>query len=205
MATIYLDNNATTQPAPPVVAAVHEVNESLWANPSSVHRFGQMVRQRVELARGSVAKLIGAKEREILFTSGGTESNNLALRGTLLARAPGAPVASDRVLLTTKVEHAAIREPAAALAEAGVRVEYLPIDRDGWVDPAVLAAALEEFVKPGDSALVSVQWVNNETGVIQPIRELAATVAAHRELLRSREAAARPRLKRQSACPPGCR
>ncbi len=211
MSWIYLDNNATTQPAPQVVAAVTEVNEQLWANPSSVHRFGQMVRQRVELARGAVAKLIGAKDREILFTSGGTESNNLALRGTLWPRGAAAgagnpqtpsPAAADggtlsrkergadRVLITTKVEHAAIREPAAALVEAGVQVVYLPINRDGWVDPAALAAALEEHVRPGAAALVSVQWANNETGVIQPVAELAAVIAAHRDALKAREAAA---------------
>ena len=179
MNVLYLDNNATTQPAAQVVAAMNEVNEQVWANPSSVHRFGQMVRQRVELARASVARLINCKDREILFTSGGTESNNLALRGIL--NPPGAAAsAARRLLFTTKIEHAAIREPAAFFAEHGVHVIYLPVTIDGWVDPASLAAALNEHVKPGDIAMISVQWANNETGVIQPIAEIGRAIVEAR-------------------------
>ena len=127
MQWVYLDNNATTQPADEVVAAMDEVNRTLWANPSSVHRFGQMVRQRVELARASVANLLHTRDRNIIFTSGGTESNNLALRGLL-----GDTRASHRALITTKVEHSAIRSPADALAELGVALHHLPVDRDRW-------------------------------------------------------------------------
>ena len=83
MQWIYLDNNATTPPAPQVARAVHEMHEQLWANPSSVHRFGQMARGRLELARSEVARLINCCDRQLVFTSGGTESNHLALRGVL--------------------------------------------------------------------------------------------------------------------------
>src|SRR5690606_23319019 len=139
--------------------------------PSSVHRFGQAVRQRVELARSSVARLINCRERDLIFTSGGTESNNLALRGTLL----GADVANNsvpRVLITTPIEHSAVREPADDLTRAGVKVVRLGVDRDGWIDPASLAAALHEHAVPGSLTLVSIHWANNETGVIEPIDEM---------------------------------
>jgi cysteine desulfurase len=192
MQPLYLDNNATTQPAPQVVAAMTEVNEQLWGNPSSVHRFGQMVRQRVELARACVARLVNCKDRELIFTSGGTESNNLALRGTLMPgidRGGEAASGGRTLLFTTKVEHAAVREPAAMLGGQGVDVTYLPVTRDGWVDPATVAALLAQQVKPGDTAVVSVQWANNETGVIQPIAEIAATVDAIRLNVKEREAA----------------
>ena len=134
MKWVYLDNNATTQPAPQVVAAMQETHDQLWANPSSVHRFGQMVRQRIELARASVGRLIGTRDRNIVFTSGGTESNNLALRGLwdMVVKGGGQPGScSRRVLITTKIEHAAIREPAEMLSKSGVDVLYLPVDISG--------------------------------------------------------------------------
>jgi len=183
---LYLDNNATTQPAPQVIAAMNEVNEQLWANPSSVHRFGQSVRQRVELARASVAKLVGCKDREIIFTSGGTESNNLALRGALNI---GAPANTDhrRLLITTKIEHAAVREPAAMLESLGTEVIYLPISVDGWVNPQDVMKALMDHASPGDTVVVSIQWANNETGIVQPIEEIAAQIASCRQMLKQRE------------------
>jgi cysteine desulfurase len=168
MQWIYLDNNATTQPAPQVVAKVNEANEQLWANPSSVHRFGQMVRQQVELARASVAKLIGARSREIFFTSGGTEANNLALRGS-----------RPTVLFSSLAEHAAVREPAEKMAHAGCRVVMLPLNRCGIVEPSVLREALCEHVQSDDTPLVSLQWANNETGMIQPIAELIEVAHSH--------------------------
>jgi len=183
---LYLDNNATTKPAPQVIAAMNEVNEQLWANPSSVHRFGQSVRQRVELARASVAKLVGCKDREIIFTSGGTESNNLALRGALNI---GAPANTDhrRLLITTKIEHAAVREPAAMLESLGTEVIYLPISVDGWVNPQDVMKALMDHASPGDTVVVSIQWANNETGIVQPIEEIAAQITSCRQMLKQRE------------------
>ncbi len=173
---IYLDNNATTRPADEVVDAMLHMQRELWANPSSVHRFGQAVRQRLDLARTQVAKLIGCRDRDLVFTSGGTEANNLALRGTLLSLDTAA-ASTRRVLITTPIEHSAVREPAEDLARAAVTVVRLPVDRDGWVDPQTLAAALEAHVAADTIALVSVHWANNETGVIEPIAQLAQTAA----------------------------
>lgn len=188
MEVIYLDNNATTRPLPEVTAAVTEAHESLWANPSSVHRFGQTVRQRMELARASVAKLIGAKPREVVFTSGGTEANNLAIWGTL-----GGDL-SETTLLTTAAEHAAVREVAEAVEKRGGRVAWLPMLDGGVVDVDALRGALTEAVgvraearapeaNPG-VVLVSVMWANNETGVVQPIAEIAAAVSEARDAAR---------------------
>lgn len=184
MDTIYLDNNATTRPAPEVVSVMDEALRELWANPSSVHRFGQRVRQRMELARADVAALIGARPRDLIFTSGGTESNNLALSGL-----------SPDVLITTPIEHAAVREPAEAMEQRGTRVVWLAVDGDGVVSPEVLRGALADPVvhKASETGLVtilvSVQWANNETGVLQRIEELAAVVDAART--RAREAGER--------------
>jgi cysteine desulfurase len=167
---VYLDNNATTRPTPQVVAAVAEAYESLWANPSSVHRFGQAVRQRLELARAEVAKLIGAKPRELVLTSGGTEANHLALAGLL-------EVQPEATLLTTPIEHAAVREPAEARKQDGRRVEWLTLGDGGVID----LPALRDRLADGDGpVLLSVIWANNETGVIQPMAEIAAAVSAAR-------------------------
>ncbi len=166
----YLDNNATTRPAPEVRDAVDEVHRQLWGNPSSVHRFGQEVRQRVELARQQVARLIGARPADLVFTSGGTESNNLALHGVLGKAAQ----AGDATLITSQVEHSAVREPAEDAALGGNRVAWLPVDGDGVID----LNALPGLVGDEDRlVLVSVQWANNETGTIQPIAELAEAIA----------------------------
>lgn len=173
----YLDNNATTQPLPEVLAAVDEATRDLWANPSSVHRMGQQVRQRIELARQSVATLIRSKEREIIFTSGGTESDNLALFGL-------AP--SDQLtLITTKIEHAAVREPAERIEKAGGTVAYARVDLDGVVQLDSLVALLDEHVQPATTSdrttLVSIQWANNETGTIQPIEQIAVALQSKRD------------------------
>jgi cysteine desulfurase len=168
MDPIYLDNNATTRPADQVVAAAHDALERTWANPSSVHRPGQMARQAMELARSEVAKLVGCRDRDLIFTSGGTEANNLAIRGG----------GHFDTLITTRVEHAAVREPVERLASDGMRVAYLPTDIDGRIDGESLADALADTA---GNVLIAVQWANNETGVIQPIAELVERVNAHRD------------------------
>lgn len=168
----YLDNNATTMPAPEVLEQMHLMGRGYWANPSSVHRFGQQVRQRVELARQSVAQLINAKPRELIFTSGGTESNNLAIFG--LTADP-----KDLTLVTTGVEHAAVREPAEHIEKCGGTVVRVPVDVAGRVKLDGLAASLDEAIAEphGTTILVSIQWANNETGVIQPMEAIARAVA----------------------------
>ena len=170
---IYLDNNATTRPSAAAVAAARRGLEELWGNPSSVHRTGQAARQAMELARAQVARLLGCKPAELVFTSGGTEANRIAIDGVLgLATRRGQPA----VLLTTPVEHAAVREPAAAAEAAGVEVVRLPVDGHGVLDPADLAAAFAA-ADPEAVVLASVHWANNETGVVQPVEALAAVAA----------------------------
>ena len=164
MASIYLDNNATTKPADDVVAAMTESLRSGWANPSSMHRSGQAVRRQTELARESVCRLIGCRDRELVFTSGGTEAANMAVRGSLAAL-PQRPV-----LVTSRLEHHCVREVAEAVEQRGSEVVWLPNDSRGLVD----CGALEELLtaRAGEVALVSIMWANNETGVIQPIEAI---------------------------------
>lgn len=162
----YLDNNATTRPLPEVVSAVCECLENCWANPSSVHRPGQSARARIEQARRSVADLIGAGQREVVFCSGGTESCQLAIRGAL---EEAEKTCGRRVLVTSGVEHPAVRELAKNLHACGkAEVRWLPIGPGGAIDLEASRAMIDESV-----AVLSVQWANNETGAIQPIHELA--------------------------------
>jgi cysteine desulfurase len=166
---IYLDNNATTRPLAGVVEAVRAALDATWANPSSVHRGGQEARRVVELARRDAAELIGARPRSIVWTSGGTESIDLAIRGVLEALP-----AERRVVVTTPVEHAAVRGLAESLGRGGVaRVERLAVDAWG----RVVEASIERAIVPG-VGLVSVQWANNETGVIQPIEAVSRRARA---------------------------
>ena len=171
MQQVYLDNNATTMPAPEVAAAVAEAHARFWANPSSVHRAGQEVRRRVERARGQVAALIGCRDRELIFTSGATEANNLALRGIVALR--DTERHPRKTVVTTMAEHSAAREPCDALDRAGYDVIRLPVGRDGLVD---VEAFGEVIAERGDAiALVSIHLANNETGAVQPIAPLGAT------------------------------
>ena len=163
---IYLDSNATTQPAPEVVEAMIEALRDLWANPSSIHRAGQAVRRRMDLARQSVAQLIGCKDRDLVFTSGGTEAANLAVLGSLRAQP------DRKVLVTTRIEHSANREMGKRMQDEGIEVVWLNSNEDGVVD----AAQVEEILakRADEIALICVMWCNNETGVIQPIEKIGA-------------------------------
>lgn len=171
MRLIYLDNNATTRPLPEVVAAVHEGLELAWANPSSIHRAGNEAKQRVELAREQVGRLVGAAARDVVFTSGGTEGANLAIMGSLAVQR------GRNVLVTTRLEHSAVRELAQQLAARGTEVIWLPNSGDGVVCMATLRDLLRHRAK--EIALVSVMAANNETGVIQPWREISRLCRDH--------------------------
>lgn len=173
---IYLDNNATTCPAPEVIAAVHEALVNCWGNPSSIHRIGQVVRRKLDLARESVAQLIGCKDRDLIFTSGGTEAANLAIFGSIRASDDNPPH-KRRVFVTTSIEHSAIREAAKRLTEEGYESVFLPNDENGVIDVGALSELLQH--RANQIALVAVMWVNNETGVIQPIEKIAALCAEH--------------------------
>ncbi len=167
----YLDNNATTKPLPQVVAAVVQCMEEEWANPSSVHRAGMAARQRLELAREQVCALVGCTERELVFTSGGTEAANLALAGSLASQP------TRRVVITARTEHSAVREAAQALAKRGAEVEWLRAGADGLVD----CTHLEELLRAHAPrvAVVSVMWANNETGAVQPVQQVGELCRAH--------------------------
>jgi len=162
MTEIYLDNNATTKPAPEVVAAMLPILHEFYGNPSSVHRMGQRARQMIEESRGQIAELLGCGEAELLFTGGGTESINTAVRGILAARLP------RRKIVTTSVEHSATRELCQQLAKEGVEIAEIGVSHDGSLDLDQLRSALTD-----DVALATIMWANNETGVIFPIPEIA--------------------------------
>lgn len=156
----YLDYAATAPLRPEALAAMRREWENV-GNPSSLHTAGRRARRVVEESREQIAANLGAKPGDIVFTSGGTEADNLALKG--IARASG----KKRILISA-VEHHAVLDPAAALADEGFVVEHLPVDTLGRVDLEVLAATLDV-----DVALVAVMWANNEVGTVQPIAEVA--------------------------------
>ena len=162
---IYLDNNATTRPSPEVTEAVGRALSEFWHNPSSMHRPGQAARAQVELARKDAAALIGARPREVVFTSGGTESIDMAVRGVLGT----VPRSGGRPIVSTKVEHAAVRELLEALEKrAQATIRWAPVDRDGLVNLDALPSLLD------GAALAVFQWANNETGAVQPVEQVAA-------------------------------
>jgi cysteine desulfurase len=160
---IYLDYNATTPPAPEVVDAMTRALRDDFGNASSIHAFGQRAKASIDDARTEVAKLIGAEPGDVVFTAGGTEADNIALRGVI-----GAAALSRRRLVVTGIEHEAVINTAAALARVGCPVTTLPVGASGAVDPAAFSD-----VAADDVALVSVMLANNETGVVQPVAEIA--------------------------------
>ncbi|HSZ57073.1 MAG TPA: cysteine desulfurase NifS [Tepidisphaeraceae bacterium] len=162
MDLIYLDNNATTRPAPQVVEAMLPYLTEWYGNPSSVHRFGQRSRQAIDEARAQVASAVGGADAEISFTGGGTEAINAAIRGLLAARAP-----RNRIVTTT-VEHSATRELCAQLAKEGAQIVEIPVDRQGALDLDRLSASIDD-----STALVTAMWANNETGVLFPVERIA--------------------------------
>jgi cysteine desulfurase len=169
MDLVYLDNNATTKPAPEVVAAMMPYLTEWYGNPSSVHRFGQRARQGIDEARSQVASLLGCGDAELLFTGGGTEAVNTAVRGLLAARAP------RKRIVTTTVEHSATRELCQQLVKEGAEVVEIGVDQLGRLDLNALRAAVTD-----DTALVTTMWANNETGVLFPVKEIAAIAKAAR-------------------------
>jgi cysteine desulfurase len=168
---IYLDANATTPVLPEVVAAMLPYFTEQAGNPSATHLSGQRTRSAVERARGAIAVLLGASAREIVFTSGGTESNNAALFGVLQ---PYIDRREPAHLVTTAIEHHAVLYPAEVLAQRGIEVTYLQPSPDGRIAPEALSAALRPHTR-----LVSIMLANNETGTIQPLGKLARLAKAH--------------------------
>jgi cysteine desulfurase len=179
MKPIYLDYNATTPLDPAVVEAMLPFLRQHFGNPSSSHVLGKQTHEAVEQARTQVAALLGARPDEIVFTSGGTEASNHALKGVIYSRPSGYGLSSlferwfgrsarSPHLIISAVEHPATAQPAAFLRRLGCRVTVVPVDGQGLVDPDAVARALER-----DTVLVSIMHSNNEVGSLQPIREIS--------------------------------
>jgi len=167
--SIYLDHAATTAVDPCVVEAMLPYFSERYGNPSSLYGEARLARQALDQARARTAALLGARPSEIIFTSGGSESDNAALKGAVwAANARGAHI------ITTAIEHHAILHACAWLERFGVETTYVGVDDQGLVDPAQVAQAIRPT-----TALISVMHANNEIGVIQPIREIAAVARAH--------------------------
>ncbi len=170
--SVYLDHAATTPMHPAAIEAMTAVLATV-GNASSLHGTGRVARRRMEESRETLAKLLGARPSEVVFTAGGTESDNLAVKGIYWARRDAEP--RRRRIITTAVEHHAVLDSVEWLAEhEGAEVTWLPTASDGSVAPAALRDALQEH---DDVALVSVMWANNEVGTIMPLAELAAVAA----------------------------
>ena len=161
-----MDANATTPLLPEVFEAMRPYWMEHYGNASSIHQHGQHARSAVEQSRATIARLLRGLNSEIVFTSGGTESDNLALFGVL---SPESTHGEPAHLITTTIEHHAVLHAAEALEKTGVEVTYIPVTPEGLIEPAALKAAIRANTK-----LVSIMYANNETGVIQPIHELAA-------------------------------
>jgi cysteine desulfurase len=169
MRRIYLDYNASTPVAPEVAAAMREALDGAFGNPSSGHWAGAPARSVVERARADVAALLGCEAGEIVFTSGGSEANNFALKGAFFAS-----TRRRRHIVTTAVEHPAILAPCRFLEEQGATITVLPVDATGRIDPDDLRRAIT-----ADTILVSVMHANNEVGTLEPIAECAAIARDH--------------------------
>jgi len=167
---VYLDHSATTPVDPRVAAAMGRALTETYGNPSSVHGFGQQARAAVDRARREVAALVGAKQNEIVFTSGGTEANNLAIRGICEAS-----TVQGRHVITSAIEHPSVRGVCDVLEKRGWEITRLPVYENGIIRVGDLRAALRD-----DTVLVTVMWANNEIGTIQPVREIGAMVRERR-------------------------
>ena len=163
---IYLDNSATTQPCPACVRAMTEALTDCWGNPSSVYALGIDAAHRLRQARQAVAAALGAEPDRVFFTSGGTESNNMALTRTAIANKR-----AGNHIISTSIEHASVYNPLAYLEEQGFQVTYLPVDHDGHISLEDLENAIRE-----DTILVSIMYVNNEIGAVEPVEEIAKRI-----------------------------
>ncbi|NQT03990.1 MAG: cysteine desulfurase NifS [Planctomycetes bacterium] len=166
MKTIYFDNNATTQVAQEVLEEIQPLFCELYGNPSSMHTFGGQMGRRIGQAREQVAGLLGCEPSEIVFTSGGTESDNTAIKGTLAA------LPHKRKIITTRVEHPAVLTVCRELENQGYTIIELGVDKYGQLDLEQLAEQLDD-----DTALVTIMYANNETGVIFPIDKISSLAA----------------------------
>ena len=176
MERLYFDHNATTPVAADVLEAMLPFLADNYGNPSSIHSFGQQARADLEQARAEVARLLNCRANEVVFTSGGTEADNLAVLGGV--RAARARNGGRKHVVTSQIEHHAVLEACQALQKEGVEVTYLRVGSDGVLDPDEVRRALRP-----ETVLVTVMYANNEIGTIQPIAEIAALARAHGALM----------------------
>ena len=162
MKRIYLDHNATTPLHPEVLEAMLPYYKEAFGNPSTIYSFGQETRKATDEARETVANLIGASPEEIIFTSGGTEADNLALKGV-----PAALEKKGKHIITSSIEHHAVLSTLKYLEKRGYQVSFLPVDEHGWLDPGEVEEAITS-----QTVLISVMHANNEVGTIEPISEI---------------------------------
>ena len=167
MKTIYFDNNATTRIANEVFEAMKPFLTDLYGNPSSMHTFGGQVEKYIRRSREQIARLLGCDSSEIIFTSGGTESDNAAIKGVLTA------LPEKRKIITTRVEHPAVLATCREMQAAGYKLIELGVDREGQISLDELEAEVDD-----DTAIVTIMYANNETGVIFPIEKIAEIVKA---------------------------
>jgi len=167
---IYLDHSATTPVDKEVMAVMMPYFREKFGNASSIHGFGQESLAGIDLAREQTARFLGCAPAEVVFTSGATESNNLAVKGIIAVLKEKFPGKTPHII-TSLIEHDAILEPFRELEKAGIEATYLPVDRRGLVDALELKKAIK-----GNTALVSIMYVNSEVGTVQPIREIGKTI-----------------------------
>jgi cysteine desulfurase len=170
---IYLDNSATTKPLPEVMDSFVKVSKEYFGNPSSLHGIGGQAEKLLSQARSQVTQLLSVKQKEIYFTSGGTEGNNLAIKGIAFAYKD-----RGKHLITTTIEHASVRESFKQLESMGFEVTEIPVDSNGRVH----VVDIEKAIRP-DTILVSVMHVNNEVGTIQPIDEIGQLLKKYPKVL----------------------
>lgn len=171
MRKIYLDNAATTPVVPKVLKVMFPYFKEYFGNPSSIHGFGQKAKQSLDSAREQVANLINCSSKEIVFTSGGTESNNLALKGIFYS-VNQSPIN----IITSSIEHYAILEPCKFLQNQGAEVTYIPVDKHGLIDPEDIQKSIQD-----NTVLISIMHANNEIGTIQPIKIISEIITKERE------------------------
>ncbi|TFJ92555.1 cysteine desulfurase family protein [Lentibacillus salicampi] len=169
---IYLDNSATTKPDPYVLSSFQQASERFFANPSSIHQLGGEAERLQTKAKVQAAELLHVQREEIVFTSGGTEGNNLAIKGIALEHQ-----GRGKHVITTSVEHSSVDEAFKGLEQLGFDVTYLPVDDKGVVSPGELNDAIRE-----DTILISIMHVNNELGSIQPVQEIGRIAKQHPKL-----------------------
>ncbi|HLQ97319.1 MAG TPA: cysteine desulfurase family protein, partial [Candidatus Dormibacteraeota bacterium] len=169
---IYLDNSATTKPYPSVLASFQQVAEKYFANPSSIHSLGGETERLLTKAREQISQILQVHQEEVIFTSGGTEGNNLAIKGIALQHQN-----RGKHLITSQIEHPSVFDTCKNLEQLGFDITYLPVNQDGVIS----IDELKQSIRP-DTILISMMHVNNELGSIQPIEEIGKIAKKHPKL-----------------------